>query len=111
MQRKFNLKRGPRKAFIKGLAHNLIMKGKIKTTEPRAKAIRPVVEHFVTIAKKQNTAALRLLLSRLPKASANKIYYDIASRYKDRKGGYTRIVKQGTVRLRDAAKEAVIEFV
>lgn len=108
--RKFNLKRGPRKAFIKGLAHNLIMKGKIRTTETRAKAIRPVVERFVTIAKKQSTAALRLLLSRLPKDSANKVYYDLAPKYNDRKGGYTRIVKQGTTRVRDAAKEATIEF-
>lgn len=109
---KFNRKRGPRRSFLKGLMHNLIMKGKIETTETRAKAIRPKLERLVTIAKKQQLGSLRLLLSRLPhKSSASKLYYEIAPKYKERPGGYLRIIKQGRFRKRDAAKKAVIEFI
>lgn len=109
--RKFGLKRGQRKAFIKILAHNFVMHEKIKTTEARAKEIKKVVERFVTYGKKQNVAALRLLMEKLPKAAAYKVYHEIAPRYKDRKGGYTRVVKQATRRKHDASKMAIIEFV
>src|SRR3990167_380966 len=70
--RKFGRKTGKRRAFRKGLAHNLILKGKIETTEARAKEIRPVVEKLVTLAKKQTLSSLRLLLARLPRASPRK---------------------------------------
>ena len=96
---------------MKILANNLIMKEKIETTEIRAKAIRPVVERLVTIARKQQVANLRLLLSRLPKQAAEKVYYEIAPRYTARPGGYLRIVKQGHARKRDGVRTAVIEFV
>jgi len=109
--KKFGLKRGPRKAFIKILAQNLIMKEHIKTTEARAKAIRPVVEHLISYGKKQNVAALRILNQKLPKTAAYKVYHEIAPRYKDRKGGYLRIVKHLAPRKHDAAKMATIEFV
>jgi len=87
------------------------MKEKITTTEARAKEIRPRLEKLVTIARKQNLASLRLLLARLPKKSAEKLYYEIGPRYSGRKGGYLRIAKGAAVRKRDAAKMAVIEFV
>ena len=109
--RKFGWKAGPRRAFIKGLANNLIMKEKIETTTPRAKEIRPIVERFVTIAKKQQLAGFRILLAKLPKQAAEKLYFDIAPRYKDRAGGYLRIVKEAKSRKRDAAPLAFIEFV
>jgi len=109
--KKFGLKRGPRKSFMKILAQNLIMKERIKTTEARAKAIRPVVERLVSHGKKQNVAALRTLIEKLPKQAAYKMYHEIAPRYKDRKGGYTRIVKHLVPRKHDAAKMATIEFV
>ncbi len=109
--KKFGLKRGPRRSFLKILAQNLIMKEKITTTEARAKAIRPVVERFVTHAKKQNIASLRLLLKKLPKKAAYKVYYEISPRYEGRKGGYTRIKKLASLRKHDAAKMATIEFV
>jgi large subunit ribosomal protein L17 len=109
--RKFHRKRGPRRAFLKGLAGHLIMKGKITTTLARAKEIRSMVERMVTIAKKQRLSALRLLLSRLSKRAAQKVFYDIASRYKDRQGGYLRITKQTRMRKRDGAPLAIIEFV
>jgi large subunit ribosomal protein L17 len=109
--RKFGRKRGQRKAFLKTLVHNLIMNKKIETTEARAKEIRPIVERFITMAKKHNLAGLRFLLSRLPKDSANKLYYEIAQNYSDRKGGYVRILKTTARRKRDAAIKTVIEFV
>jgi large subunit ribosomal protein L17 len=109
--KKFGLKRGPRKAFMKILAQNVIMKERIKTTEAKAKAIRPVVERLVTYGKKQNVAALRILVQKLPKAAAYKVFYEISPRYKDRKGGYTRIIKHLAPRKHDAAKMATIEFV
>ncbi len=109
--KKFNRKKGQRTALFKGLANNLILKGKIETTEAKAKAIRPRVEKLTTIAKKQNLAALRILLSRLSKKSAENLYYEIAIRYQDRKGGYLRIIKSGKIRKNDGAKMAVVEFV
>src|SRR3989344_1323422 len=92
--RKFGRKTGKRRAFRKGLAHNLILKGKIETTEARAKEIRPIVEKLVTLAKRQTLPSLRLLLARLPRASAEKLYFEIAKRYVDRNGGDLRIVKK-----------------
>lgn len=109
--KKFGLKRGPRKAFMKILAQNLIMKERIKTTEARAKAIRPIVERLVSHGKKQNVAALRILTEKLPKAAAYKVYHEIAPRYKERKGGYTRIVKHLAPRKHDAANMATVEFI
>ncbi|MDP3948005.1 MAG: 50S ribosomal protein L17 [bacterium] len=109
--RKFGRKTGQRRAFLKSIAHNLILKEKIETTEARAKEIRPIVEKLVTLAKKQTLASLRLLLARLPRASAEKLYFEIAKRYADRNGGYLRIVKQMKRRKRDGTRVAIIVFV
>ena len=109
--RKFHRKKGPRKSFMKSLANSLIMKEKITTTEIRAKAMRPLVERLVTVGKKQQLAGFRLLISKLPKQAAEKLYHEIAPRYKERPGGYLRIIKQGRVRKRDGTKMATIEFV
>jgi large subunit ribosomal protein L17 len=97
---------------MRALAVGLISSGKIETTETRAKAIRPVVEKFVTLAKKQDLAARRLLISRLHnKNLVEKLLSDLAPKYKDRKGGYLRIIKLGTSRKRDGSRLATIEFV
>ncbi len=110
--RKFGMLTGKRRSFIKGLMHNLIMEGKIKTTEARAKEIKPKVEKLVTLAKKNNVASLRLLITRLPnRVSAYKLFHEIAPRYTERRGGYLRILKTSSVRKRDAAREAIIEFI
>jgi len=110
--RKFHRKRGMRKSFFQGLANNLIMKERVETTLARAKEIRPMVERFVSIAqKKQQLTALRFLLSRLPKQAAQKLVYDIGPRYKERQGGYLRIVKAVKSRMRDGAELAKIEFI
>lgn len=110
--KKFNRKIGDRRAFIKGLVSNLIFKEHIETTETRAKAIRPEIEKLITIGRKQDLASLRLLISRvIPKKAAEKLYYDIAPRYKDRTGGYTRILKTSQFRRRDGVRVARIELV
>ncbi|MEK7636003.1 MAG: 50S ribosomal protein L17 [Patescibacteria group bacterium] len=109
--RKFHRKKGQRKALLRGLISNLILKEKIETTEAKAKEIKPFVEKLITIAKKQNLAALRSLFSLISKKSAEKLYYLIAPRYKERRGGYLRIIK-GTVRRKnDGSRMAMIEFV
>ncbi len=109
--RKFHRKTGPRRSFLRILANNLIMKEKITTTEARAKEIRPMIEKMITMGRKQQLANFRILLSRLPKQAAEKLYYEISLRYKGRPGGYLRIIKQSKLRKRDGSKMATIEFV
>jgi large subunit ribosomal protein L17 len=109
--RKFHRKKGQRTALLKTLAGNLIIEEKITTTEAKAKEIKSKVEKLTTLAKKQKLADLRLLISRLPKKSAQKLFYEIAPRYASRRGGYLRITKGGLQRKKDGSKMAVIEFV
>ena len=109
--RKFHRKRGQRKALIKGLLNNLILREKMETTEAKAKEIKSIAEKMVTLAKKQNLPAMRILFSRLSKPSAEKLYFQIAPRYTERKGGYLRIIKGMKARKNDGAKMAAIEFV
>lgn len=108
--RKFSRKTGPRKALIKSLVSNLFLKGKIKTTEAKAKEIRSFVERYIEKAKKGGITADRELLKFLPKNSIKKVINDIAPKYIERRGGYTRIIKLGQ-RKSDSAKMAIIELV
>lgn len=109
--RKFHRIKGRRRSFLKGLISNLVINEKIETTEARAKEIRPIIEKDITMAKKQNLAALRIILARLNKTAAQKLYYQIAPRYAERKGGYLRIIKNVKARKNDGSKMAIIEFV
>ena len=109
--RKFGRERGQRKAFLRNLAGQLITRERITTTEARAKELRGVVERMVTYGKRQNLASLRRLTEKLPKQAAYKMYHELAPRYAERKGGYTRVVKKAQARKSDGAKMAVIEFV
>lgn len=102
--RKFGRKKGQRRAFLKILANNLISHGSILTTEARAKEIKKKVERYISYGKKQNLAGLRLLLKYLPKKAAYKVFNELAPRYKERKGGYVRIVKLAQARKNDGAK-------
>jgi len=106
-------KKASRVALIRQLAESLILHEKIVTTEAKAKALRPIIEKLVTRARgKEKLAVRRTLLSKLPKQKAvKKLQEDIAPRYKERKGGYTRIIKLGALRQGDGAKMAQIEFV
>jgi large subunit ribosomal protein L17 len=110
-EKKFHRKRDQRKALLKTMMHNLIMKGKIKTTTERAKYLRSKIEKLITRAKKQDLNSLRRLLAKLPKKSAYKLFYEIAQKYKDRNSGYTRIIKLPSKRKKDGAELSIIEFV
>ena len=104
-------KKAPRKALLGNLASQIILYEKVQTTEAKARAVKPLVEKIVTRAKHDNLANRRLLLARLPiKSSVKKVVEVIAPRYKERQGGYLRIIKMSP-RKGDEAKMAQIEFV
>jgi len=111
-KRKFGREKNQRKALEKSLVLNLIIREKIKTTEPKARELRPAIEKLVTRAKKDNLANRKTILSKLynRKSEVKKLFEKIAPKYADKKGGYTRILKLG-VRKSDGAKMAIIEFV
>lgn len=101
-----------RTALLRGLALSLLQEGKIKTTHAKAKELRPFVERLITTAKNDTVTARRIVATRLgePKATVLKsIFAEIAPKYKERAGGYTRIVKIG--RTEAGRDEAVIELV
>ncbi len=109
--RKLNRTSAHRKAMFKNLAASLIKYEQITTTLPKAKDLRPIVEKMITIGKKGSLHARRQLISKLPRdAKINKLFNDFPERYKNRTGGYIRIVKKG-FRYGDAAPIAVIELV
>ncbi|MBU4142513.1 50S ribosomal protein L17 [Patescibacteria group bacterium] len=107
--RKFGRTTDQRRAFLKSLAANLVLKEKIKTTEARAKEVRSLVERLISYGKKNDLAAKRRLFGILPAAAARKVYKEIAPRFAERHGGYTRITKLGQ-RMTDGAKMAFIEL-
>ena len=106
------MKAGPRKALLSSLAESLILKEKILTTEARAKELKKVVEPLITAGKTGTLAARRNIISKLQgrERVAKKVMDTLAPRYKDRKGGYTRITKVFQ-KSSDARKKALIEFV
>lgn len=102
---------GPRLALIKNLAESLILHGGIQTTEAKARAVRPYVERLVTRAKAGSIAARRYALARLfTERAVKKLFTDVAPQYRERAGGYTRIIKLGR-RVSDAGETVRIEFV
>ena len=111
-KRKFGRTKNKRNALLNSLALNLIVRGKIKTTEEKAKELRPFIEKLVTLAKNKDSAKRRLVISKLSNRSpeTKKLFETIAPKYADRSGGYTRILKLGA-RKSDGAKMAYIEFV
>ncbi len=100
-----------RKALMRSLAESLIVHDSIKTTQAKAKALRVFVEPLVTKARKGTLAERRHLIKSLyTDKVVNKLMDELGPRYKDRQGGYTRIIKIGP-RLNDGAQMARIEFV
>jgi len=109
--KKFGRDKNQRQALMRTLAISLIKEGKIKTTETKAKSLRPYVEKIVTQAKKTGLSDKRLIISRLNnRDAAKKLVEKIAPEYSKRNGGYLRIIKLQP-RLSDGAKMAIIEFV
>jgi large subunit ribosomal protein L17 len=109
--RRFGRSSEHRQAMFANLAASLIKHEQIITTLPKAKDLRPVVEKLVTLCKRGDLHARRQALAKLGDAAMVKKLIDvIGPRYKERNGGYTRIMKAG-YRYGDAAPVAVIEFV
>lgn len=104
-------KQGPKKALLRGLVNSLVEHGRIKTTITKAKYMRRYVEKAITQGKVDSVHSRRQLLSKFPnKNTVNKIVGDISVRFKDRPGGYTRLIKLGP-RPGDMADMVYIEFV
>ncbi|MFZ5807002.1 MAG: 50S ribosomal protein L17 [Verrucomicrobiota bacterium] len=100
-----------RDAMLANLACSLIQHGRVTTTLAKAKAMKPLVDKIVTIGKKGDLHHRRLAVSKLKHpATVKKLFADVAPRFKDRQGGYTRILKLGP-RYSDSAKMALIEWV
>ncbi|MSO71165.1 MAG: 50S ribosomal protein L17 [Alphaproteobacteria bacterium] len=109
--RRFNRSSSHRRAMFKNMAAALIKHEQITTTLPKAKDLRRVVDKLVTIGKRGGLHARRQAISALQDTSlAEKLVTILAQRYKDRKGGYTRVYKAG-FRYGDNAPMAVIELV
>lgn len=108
--RKFHRKRDQRRALLKSLARELLLRERIKTTEAKAKELRSFVEKFIERGKEKNLVNIRYLRRFFAKDVVKKLFEEIGPRYKERKGGYTRILKLGK-RKSDGAKMAIIELV
>jgi len=114
---KLNRRSDQRKAMLRDLVTQLIIHERIETTETKAKELRRLVEKMVTLGKKNTLASrrqaaetVRFLEADENKNALQKLFDDIAPRYADRQGGYTRIYKVGP-RRGDATEMAIIEFV
>ena len=100
-----------RKAMFRNMATSLVRHETIKTTVPKAKELRRVVEPLITLAKVDGVANRRLAFSRLrDKEAVGKLFSDLGPRFKDRPGGYLRILKIGP-RPGDAAPMAIVQLV
>ena len=108
--RKLHREKDQRKALFKDLFRALILNEKIKTTETKAKEMAGRAEKFITRAKMNNLSSRRYLLRFFKPEVVKKLVDKIAPRYKERNGGYTRIIKLGA-RKSDGAKMAIIELV
>ena len=109
--RKLGKTSAQRKAMLRQQVTDLLDNGKMETTFYRAKEVQPVVEKMITLGKKNTLASYRKALSFITKEDvAKKTFSEIAPKYADRKGGYTRVTRTGA-RRGDAAEMAVIELV
>ena len=115
-----------RKAMLRNMAQSLFEHGEVRTTLPKAKELRRFVEPLITLAKKNTLAARRLVISRLhdrlmadPKDTdmllddtvVQKLFKDIAPKFADRNGGYTRVLKTSEWRIGDAGDIAIVQLV
>jgi len=109
--RKLGRPSGHRKMMLRNLVTSFLKHGKIITTEARAKEVRRIAEKMITLAKRNDLAARRLVLAELlDETTVKELFEKIAPRYQDRNGGYTRIVKIGP-RQGDSSLRVVLELV
>lgn len=108
--RKLSREKDQRTALLKSLVSSLFLRGRIITTEAKAKSAAPVAEKLITKAKQGSLGAHREVRRTLSAAIASKLMKEIASKFKDRNGGYTRIIRV-PLRKSDGAKRAILELV
>ncbi len=109
--KKLDREKAPRELMLRNLASSILIYEKVNTTEAKAKAVRSLVEKSITIAKKNDLTNRRKLISLLPQPNAiKKLMEVLGKRYKDREGGYTRIIRLNN-RQGDGAKIVRIELV
>ena len=109
--RKLGRNSSHRKAMFRNMATSLVRHEQIKTTVPKAKELRRVVEPLITLAKEDSVANRRLAFSRMrDKEAVGKLFKDLGPRFKNRPGGYLRILKTGP-RAGDAAPMAIVQLV
>jgi len=109
--RRFSRSSSHRQAMFANMAASLIKHEQIKTTLPKAKDLRPIVEKLISLGKRGDLHARRQVLAKISdKAIVDKLFSTIAERYADRPGGYTRVLKAG-FRTGDAAAMGIIELV
>ena len=109
--RKLSRTSSQRKALLRGQVTALIANGRIVTTEAKAKEVSGLAEQLITLAKRGDLAARRQAIAQLADEDVvRKLFSEIAEQYKDRQGGYTRILKLG-VRRGDAAPMVILELV
>ncbi len=108
--RKLSREKDQRKALMRSLARSLILKKRIKTTKAKAKEVSVFAEKAITKAKKGDLHAQRMLLKSFSPIVVNKLIKEIGPNYKERPGGYTRIIKLGQ-RKSDASEMVIIELV
>ncbi len=109
--RKLGRDSSARKALLRGIVTSLFQHERIETTEAKAKELRKVAEKMLTLAKRGDLHARRQVLAyMMDEGVVKKLFDEIAPKYKDRQGGYTRIIKTG-VRQGDAAPMVIIELV
>ena len=109
--RKLNRTSSHRLAMLRNMTNSLFLHEAIKTTLPKAKELRRVAEPLITLAKTDSVANRRLAFARLrDKVAVGKLFVELGPRYRERKGGYTRILKCG-FRVGDSAPMALVELI
>ncbi|NLM04248.1 MAG: 50S ribosomal protein L17 [Clostridiales bacterium] len=110
-QRKLGRESAHREMLLRNLVTSLIQNGRIETTEAKAKEAKRMAEKMITLAKKGDLHARRQVLAYMTdKSTVNRMFAELAEKYQDRNGGYTRIVKIGP-RRGDAAEMVILELV
>ena len=108
-QRKFARVRNQRKALYKALATALIEHGKIKTTIAKAKSLSKFIDKLITKAKKDDVVSKRLVRQEIGQKATTRLFTEIGPKFKERKGGYTKVLKLGR-RVSDGTEMAQVEF-
>lgn len=108
-KRKFGREKNQRKALYKSLATALIDHGKIKTTQAKAKSLSSFIDKLVVKASRDGLESRRFILKNIGEKATRKLISEIGPKFKDKKGGYTRVIKLGQ-RKSDSSPMAMIEF-